>query len=123
MATRVVLVYTHDSIGLGEDGPTHQPIEHLTSLRAMPRKTLCRPCDGVETAVSWAAALEHSGPTALIPTRQALPLQPRIPQQHSDMRRGGYVLIDGFGASGKGADGSLTSGSQSIMCGGRSRIR
>lgn len=95
MGTRVVLVYTHDSIGLGEDGPTHQPIEHLTSLRAMPRMTLWRPCDGVETAVSWAAALEHSGPTALILTRQALAPQPRTPQQQSDIRRGGYVLIEG----------------------------
>jgi len=94
MKTRIVLVYTHDSIGLGEDGPTHQPIEHLTSLRAMPHMTLWRPCDGLETAVAWATALEHRGPTALILTRQALPQQPRTPQQQSDIRRGGYVLID-----------------------------
>jgi transketolase len=92
-----VLVYTHDSIGLGEDGPTHQPIEHLTSLRAMPHITLWRPCDGVETAVAWAAAIEHQGPTALILTRQALPQQLRTPQQQSDIRRGGYILIDGSG--------------------------
>ena len=98
MQTRVVLVYTHDSIGLGEDGPTHQPIEHLTSLRAMPRMTLWRPCDGVETAVSWAAALEHQGPAALILTCQALPPQPRTSQQQSDIRRGGYVLIDSSGS-------------------------
>jgi transketolase len=97
MKTRVVLVYTHDSIGLGEDGPTHQPIEHLTSLRAMPHMTLWRPCDGVETAVAWAAAIEHRGPTALILTRQALPQQARTPQQQSDIRRGGYTLIDGSG--------------------------
>jgi transketolase len=97
MKTRVVLVYTHDSIGLGEDGPTHQPIEHLTSLRAMPQMTLWRPCDGVETAVAWAAAIEHRGPTALILTRQALPQQARTPQQQSDIRRGGYILIDGSG--------------------------
>ena len=94
MKARVILVYSHDSIGLGEDGPTHQPIEHLTSLRAMPNMTLWRPCDGVETAVSWAAAVEHHGPTALVLTRQALPPQPRTPQQQSDIRRGGYTLID-----------------------------
>jgi transketolase len=98
MKLRVILVYTHDSIGLGEDGPTHQPVEHLASLRAMPNMTLWRPCDGVETAMSWAAALEHHGPTALVLTRQALPPQTRTPQQQSDIRRGGYVLIDSDGA-------------------------
>ena len=77
MSVRIVLVYTHDSIGLGEDGPTHQPIEHLASLRAMPHMTLWRPCDAVETAVAWASALERKGPTALVLTRQALPQQPR----------------------------------------------
>jgi transketolase len=97
MKLRVILVYTHDSIGLGEDGPTHQPVEHLTSLRAMPNMTLWRPCDGVETAVSWAAAVEHHGPTALVLTRQAVPPQTRTPQQQSDIRRGGYVLIDSGG--------------------------
>ena len=94
MKLRVVLVYTHDSIGLGEDGPTHQPVEHLTSLRAMPNMTLWRPCDGPETAVAWAAAIEHQAPTALVLTRQALPQQTRTPQQQSDIRRGGYILID-----------------------------
>jgi transketolase len=97
MKARVILVYTHDSIGLGEDGPTHQPVEHLTSLRAMPNMTLWRPCDAVETAVCWAAAIEHHGPTALVLTRQALPPQSRTPQQQSDIRRGGYVLIDSQG--------------------------
>ena len=62
MNVRTVLVYSHDSIGLGEDGPTHQPIEHLASLRAMPHMTLWRPCDAVETAVAWRAALEHTRP-------------------------------------------------------------
>ena len=66
MSTRVVLVYTHDSIGLGEDGPTHQPIEHLTSLRAIPNMRLWRPCDAAETAVAWTAGIERHGPTALI---------------------------------------------------------
>jgi transketolase len=89
------LVYTHDSIGLGEDGPTHQPIEDLASLRAMPNLHLWRPCDAVESAVSWAAALERkNGPTALIFTRQGLPQQTRTPEQLVALRKGGYVLID-----------------------------
>jgi len=94
MGARVIWVYTHDSIGLGEDGPTHQPIEHLTSLRAIPHMTLWRPCDGVETAISWTGAIERRGPTALVLTRQALPQQPRSPQQQANISRGGYVLID-----------------------------
>ena len=97
MSTRVVLVYTHDSIGLGEDGPTHQPVEHLTALRAIPHMTLWRPCDAVETAVSWVAAIERKGLTALVLTRQALPQQTRTPQQQADISRGGYVLIDAGG--------------------------
>jgi len=99
MRLRVILVYTHDSIGLGEDGPTHQPIEHLTSLRAMPNLSLWRPCDGLETAVAWIAAIERStGPTALVLTRQGLPQQPRSAEQEAAVRRGGYVLIDSKGA-------------------------
>jgi transketolase len=94
MNARVILVYTHDSIGLGEDGPTHQPIEHLASLRAMPHMQLWRPCDAAETAVAWTLAIERPGPTALVFTRQALPQQPRTPQQLEGIRRGGYVLID-----------------------------
>jgi len=94
METRVILVYSHDSIGLGEDGPTHQPIEHLASLRAMPHLSLWRPCDAAETAVSWAAALERRGPTALVLTRQALPQQPRTAAQLAGIARGGYVLAD-----------------------------
>jgi transketolase len=97
MNTHVVLVYTHDSVGLGEDGPTHQPIEHLTSLRAMPNLSLWRPCDAFETAVAWTAAVERSGPTALVLSRQGLPQQPRTVQQQADVRRGGYVLIDCHG--------------------------
>ncbi len=99
MQTHVVLVYTHDSIGLGEDGPTHQPIEQLASLRAMPGLTLWRPCDALETAVAWVAAIEQrEGPTALVLTRQALAQQPHTPSQIDSMRRGGYVLIDCAGA-------------------------
>ena len=95
MKQRVILVYTHDSIGLGEDGPTHQPIEQLASLRAMPGMQLWRPCDALETAIAWVAAIErHDGPTALVLTRQALPQQTRTPQQVAATRRGGYVLID-----------------------------
>jgi transketolase len=94
MKARVVLVYSHDSIGLGEDGPTHQPIEHLASLRAMPNMSLWRPCDAVETAVAWTLAVERHGPTALVLTRQALAQQPRTPAQVSDIARGGYVLAD-----------------------------
>jgi transketolase len=92
------LVYTHDSIGLGEDGPTHQPIEHLASLRAMPNLHVWRGCDAVESAMSWIAALERkNGPTALIFTRQGLPQQPRTPEQLVALRKGGYVLIDSNG--------------------------
>ena len=95
MQQRVILVYTHDSIGLGEDGPTHQPIEHLSSLRAMPHMNLWRPCDAAETALAWTLALERRGPSALVLTRQALPQQPRTPAQLEAIRRGGYVLIEG----------------------------
>jgi transketolase len=94
MSTRIVLVYTHDSIGLGEDGPTHQPVEHLTSLRALPNMSLWRPCDAAESAVAWTAGIERHGPTLLIFTRQPLPQQPRTPEQVANIRRGGYTLID-----------------------------
>jgi transketolase len=99
MHQRVILVFTHDSIGLGEDGPTHQPIEHLASLRAMPVLSLWRPCDGAETAAAWLAAIERkNGPTALALTRQALPPQKRTPEQQQAIRRGGYTLIESSGA-------------------------
>jgi transketolase len=94
MNAHVILVYTHDSIGLGEDGPTHQPIEQLATLRAIPHMQLWRPCDAAETAVAWTLAIERRGPTALVFTRQALPQQPRTPKQLEGIRRGGYVLID-----------------------------
>jgi transketolase len=90
-----VLVYTHDSIGLGEDGPTHQPVEHVASLRLIPNMRLWRPCDTVETAVAWGNALARTdGPTSLVLTRQALPPMPRTPQQLDAIERGGYVLLD-----------------------------
>lgn len=94
MRQRVVYVYTHDSIGLGEDGPTHQPIEHLPSLRLMPGLSNWRPCDTVETAVAWRAAIERQGPTCLMLSRQALPFQTRDAAQLSMIQRGGYVLAD-----------------------------
>jgi len=94
MKARTILVYSHDSIGLGEDGPTHQPIEHLGSLRAIPHMNLWRPCDATESAIAWVLALERRGPTALVLTRQGLPQQPHPPGQLADIRRGGYVLID-----------------------------
>ena len=99
MQQRVILVYTHDSIGLGEDGPTHQPIEHLSSLRAMPHLNLWRPCDAAETALAWTLAIERHGPTALVLTRQGLPQQPRTPAQLESIRRGGYVLIEPSGTA------------------------
>ena len=91
-------VYTHDSIGLGEDGPTHQPVEHLASLRYIPNNRVWRPCDAVESAVAWKAAIEHRlGPTCLVFSRQNLPHQARSAQQVRDIERGGYVLLEAEG--------------------------
>ena len=95
MKQRVIYVFTHDSIGLGEDGPTHQPVEHVASLRMIPDLRLWRPCDTVETGVAWADAVaRQDGPSVLVLTRQALPVQPRTPAQVADVARGGYVLVD-----------------------------
>ena len=99
MRQRVIYVLTHDSIGLGEDGPTHQPIEHIPSLRIIPNMVVWRPCDGLETAVAWVDAIERSdAPSVLALTRQALPAQKRSTQQIANVRRGGYVLKDSEGA-------------------------
>jgi transketolase len=98
MGERVVFVFTHDSIGLGEDGPTHQPIEHVAALRLIPNNTVWRPCDAVETMIAWLAAIERrNGPTCLILSRQNLPHVERDPQQLHDVRKGGYVLADAQG--------------------------
>ena len=95
MKVPTIFVYTHDSIGLGEDGPTHQPIEHVTALRIIPNMSLWRPCDAVETAVAWKAAVERrNGPTSLVLTRQNLKHQARSEQQLADIARGGYILRD-----------------------------
>jgi transketolase len=97
MKLRVVYVFTHDSIGLGEDGPTHQPIEHAATLRLIPFMDVWRPCDTVETAVAWAAAIRRKhGPTALLLTRQNVAFSQRASPQ--EVQKGGYVLSDAEGA-------------------------
>ncbi|MEJ2175976.1 MAG: transketolase [bacterium] len=100
MKIRVIYVFTHDSIGLGEDGPTHQPIEHAGTLRLIPGLDVWRPCDTVESALAWAAALERrNGPTALLYSRQNVPFIAREPAALSSVRRGGYVLAEAQGAA------------------------
>src|SRR5690554_5234212 len=95
MKQRVIYVFTHDSIGLGEDGPTHQPIEQLASLRTTPNMSMWRPADAGESAVAWKAALQRQdGPTSLIFSRQNLPHQPRSEEQLANVARGGYILKD-----------------------------
>jgi transketolase len=99
MKRRVIHVFTHDSIGLGEDGPTHQPVEHAASLRLIPNLDVWRPCDGAETAAAWASAVSAADrPTALLLSRQNLPAQPRTAGQVRAIARGGYVLADADGA-------------------------
>ncbi|TLY60324.1 MAG: transketolase [Gammaproteobacteria bacterium] len=98
MRIRSIFVFTHDSIGLGEDGPTHQPVEHLAALRIIPNMDVWRPCDSEESAVAWVAALERQdGPTCLVLSRQNLPFQKRSPQASANIRRGGYVLAEAAG--------------------------
>lgn len=100
MKIQIILVYTHDSIGLGEDGPTHQAVEHTASLRLMPNMSVWRPCDTVETVVAWRYAIERqNGPTSLVLTRQGLPHQERTAEQISDIARGGYILKDTDGVA------------------------
>jgi len=98
MRLRVIYVFTHDSIGLGEDGPTHQPIEHAATLRLVPGLDVWRPCDSVESVLAWAAALERrDGPTALLFSRQNLPFVARDAATLARARRGGYVLAEAQG--------------------------
>lgn len=100
MKIRAVYVLTHDSIGLGEDGPTHQPIEHAATLRMIPNMDVWRPCDAVETTVAWQLAIERrDGPTALLLSRQNLPHQARDSAQLEGIRRGGYVLAEAKGGA------------------------
>ena len=98
MEARNIFVYTHDSIGLGEDGPTHQPVEHVASLRVMPNMSVWRPCDTVETVIAWRQAIERdTGPTSLVLTRQGLPHQVRDGETLANISKGGYVLRDSGG--------------------------
>jgi transketolase len=99
MSLRTIFVFSHDSIGLGEDGPTHQAIEHAAALRLIPNLDVWRPCDSTETALAWAAAIERrNGPTALLLSRQNLPFANRTDQVIQQIRKGGYVLADAPGA-------------------------
>lgn len=95
MQIRSIFVFTHDSIGLGEDGPTHQPIEQAATLRLIPNMDVWRPCDTLETVVAWGAAIEReSGPTSLVLSRQNVPFQSRDPEAMANIGRGGYVLSE-----------------------------
>jgi transketolase len=118
MQLRAIYVFTHDSIGLGEDGPTHQPIEHAASLRLIPNMEVWRPCDTVETAVAWGAALRrNNGPTALLLTRQNVPFVKR--QSLEDIAKGGYVLSDAAEARAvliaTGSEVALALGAQKLL--------
>jgi transketolase len=118
MGVRAIYVFSHDSIGLGEDGPTHQPIEHAASLRLMPNMEVWRPCDTVETAVAWGAALRrNNGPTALLLTRQNVPFVQR--QSLEGIARGGYVLSDAAEARAvliaTGSEVALALGAQKLL--------
>ncbi|MBZ4203095.1 MAG: transketolase, partial [Methylovulum sp.] len=98
MKIRSIFVYTHDSIGLGEDGPTHQPVEQIATLRLIPGIRVWRPCDSVETAVAWKSAVERiDGPSILIFSRQNLTFMPRSQEQIADISKGGYVIFEGEG--------------------------
>jgi transketolase len=122
MKLRTIFVFTHDSIGLGEDGPTHQPVEQTATLRLMPNLDVWRPCDTVETAAAWAAAIEREdGPSALVLSRQNLPFQPRDTATREGIRRGGYVLADAPGGAPKavilatGSEVGLAMGAQQAL--------
>ena len=120
MKLRVIHVFTHDSIGLGEDGPTHQSVEHAASLRLIPNLEVWRPCDAAETATAWAQAIAATDrPSALLLSRQNLPAQARSPEQVQDIHRGGYVLSDRENAIGvilaTGSEVSLAMAAQTLL--------
>jgi transketolase len=120
MNLRSISVYTHDSIGLGEDGPTHQSVEHAASLRLIPNLDVWRPCDTVESALAWIAAIERKdGPTCLLFTRQNVPFNARSPEQIEAIRRGGYVLSDAPAARAvliaTGSEVALAVGAQRVL--------
>ncbi len=129
IGARVIYVFTHDSIGLGEDGPTHQPVEHAASLRLIPNLDLWRPCDTIETAVAWIAAIERrTGPTALVLTRQNVPFVRRDAAGLGNIRRGGYVLKEGHGAPraviiATGSEVSLALAAQQQLAGEGTAVR
>jgi transketolase len=128
MKQRSIFVYTHDSIGLGEDGPTHQPVEQTATLRMIPNMSVWRPCDAVESAVAWKAAVEKdTGPSCLIFSRQALPHQTRSAAQLADITRGGYVLRDCAGTPdaiiiATGSEVALAMGAAEQMSGKKIRV-
>ena len=128
MKLRSISVYTHDSIGLGEDGPTHQSVEHASSLRLIPGLDVWRPCDTVESAQSWIAAIERQdGPTCLLFTRQNVPFNARNSGQIDAIRRGGYVLVDATGAKAviiaTGSEVGLAVGAQKVLAGAGVPVR
>jgi transketolase len=123
MQLRSIFVFTHDSIGLGEDGPTHQSVEHAASLRLIPNMDVWRPCDTVETAVAWSAAIERAdGPACLLFTRQNVPFQARDGAQIAAIRRGGYVLADWNGAGAKRAVIIATGSEVALAMGARAAL-
>jgi transketolase len=120
MKIRTLFVFTHDSIGLGEDGPTHQSVEHAASLRLIPNMDVWRPCDSVESAVAWIAAIERQdGPSCLLFSRQNLPFQMRESNSTGEIARGGYVLSDAAGAQAviiaTGSEVSLAVAAQKLL--------
>jgi transketolase len=123
MKLRSIFVYTHDSIGLGEDGPTHQAIEHASALRLIPHLDVWRPCDTVESALAWVAAIERAdGPTCLLFTRQNVPFQKRDPALVQAIRRGGYVLADWPAAASKRVVIIATGSEVALAMGARERL-
>src|SRR5512137_1208412 len=112
MKIRNICVFTHDSIGLGEDGPTHQAVEHVSSLRLIPNMDLWRPADTAETLVAWAAAIERTdGPTSLALSRQAVPFTPRTVDAAA-IRRGAYVISEAAGGAKKARAALIATGSE-----------
>ncbi|MCB1687867.1 MAG: transketolase [Halioglobus sp.] len=129
MKQQSIFVFTHDSIGLGEDGPTHQPVEQLTALRSTPNMQTWRPCDAVESAVAWKAAIERrDGPSSLIFSRQGLPHQARSDQQVASIARGAYVLRDCEGSPeailiATGSELQLAMAAADVLAGKGRRVR
>jgi transketolase len=130
MKIRVIHVFSHDSIGLGEDGPTHQSIEHASSLRLIPNMDVWRPCDTVETLAAWAAAIERQdGPTSLLLSRQSLPFPKGSTRKMEEIRRGGYVLWEPSGGAAQaviiatGSEVGLALGAQKLLAEDGVRVR